>query len=169
MQGVWLCFVFFFFFLMIRRPPRSTQGVSSAASDVYKRQKYELSVKKDIRVVKGLQGSSYEFSGKINNALPVNFDQFGMELWEWVFEWKGRAEIQQGNWSKSGMNKTKESGKNMDEVALKDTYLKMVSAKRLVLGSPLNDQIQAQSSQDPVQFLENLSQINLAMPARAVA
>ncbi|WP_460413979.1 Csa1 family protein, partial [Staphylococcus aureus] len=25
-------------FLMIRRPPRSTQGVSSAASDVYKRQ-----------------------------------------------------------------------------------------------------------------------------------
>eukprot|EP00831_Metopus_contortus_P013510 TRINITY_DN15483_c0_g1_i3.p2 TRINITY_DN15483_c0_g1~~TRINITY_DN15483_c0_g1_i3.p2 ORF type:complete len:112 (+),score=27.03 TRINITY_DN15483_c0_g1_i3:72-407(+) len=31
------CFVMFFF-LMIRRPPRSTQGVSSAASDVYKRQ-----------------------------------------------------------------------------------------------------------------------------------
>eukprot|EP00831_Metopus_contortus_P024112 TRINITY_DN2109_c0_g2_i6.p2 TRINITY_DN2109_c0_g2~~TRINITY_DN2109_c0_g2_i6.p2 ORF type:complete len:130 (-),score=20.19 TRINITY_DN2109_c0_g2_i6:85-474(-) len=31
-------FIFFFFFLMIRRPPRSTQGVSSAASDVYKRQ-----------------------------------------------------------------------------------------------------------------------------------
>eukprot|EP00831_Metopus_contortus_P008277 TRINITY_DN13183_c0_g1_i1.p3 TRINITY_DN13183_c0_g1~~TRINITY_DN13183_c0_g1_i1.p3 ORF type:complete len:111 (-),score=39.69 TRINITY_DN13183_c0_g1_i1:135-467(-) len=30
--------VMFFFFLMIRRPPRSTQGVSSAASDVYKRQ-----------------------------------------------------------------------------------------------------------------------------------
>eukprot|EP00831_Metopus_contortus_P048075 TRINITY_DN3902_c0_g1_i2.p1 TRINITY_DN3902_c0_g1~~TRINITY_DN3902_c0_g1_i2.p1 ORF type:complete len:261 (-),score=30.25 TRINITY_DN3902_c0_g1_i2:36-818(-) len=29
---------FFVFFLMIRRPPRSTQGVSSAASDVYKRQ-----------------------------------------------------------------------------------------------------------------------------------
>eukprot|EP00831_Metopus_contortus_P070390 TRINITY_DN63866_c0_g1_i1.p1 TRINITY_DN63866_c0_g1~~TRINITY_DN63866_c0_g1_i1.p1 ORF type:complete len:158 (-),score=21.88 TRINITY_DN63866_c0_g1_i1:69-542(-) len=28
----------FIFFLMIRRPPRSTQGVSSAASDVYKRQ-----------------------------------------------------------------------------------------------------------------------------------
>ena len=31
-----------FFFLMIRRPPRSTQGVSSAASDVYKRQAWEL-------------------------------------------------------------------------------------------------------------------------------
>eukprot|EP00831_Metopus_contortus_P082676 TRINITY_DN8995_c0_g1_i1.p6 TRINITY_DN8995_c0_g1~~TRINITY_DN8995_c0_g1_i1.p6 ORF type:complete len:112 (+),score=32.40 TRINITY_DN8995_c0_g1_i1:86-421(+) len=30
--------MFDFFFLMIRRPPRSTQGVSSAASDVYKRQ-----------------------------------------------------------------------------------------------------------------------------------
>ena len=27
-----------FFFLMIRRPPRSTQSRSSAASDVYKRQ-----------------------------------------------------------------------------------------------------------------------------------
>ena len=30
--------VLFFFFLMIRRPPRSTQSRSSAASDVYKRQ-----------------------------------------------------------------------------------------------------------------------------------
>eukprot|EP00657_Telonema_sp_P-1_P006040 TRINITY_DN2399_c0_g1_i1.p1 TRINITY_DN2399_c0_g1~~TRINITY_DN2399_c0_g1_i1.p1 ORF type:complete len:101 (+),score=50.25 TRINITY_DN2399_c0_g1_i1:34-336(+) len=28
----------FFFFLMIRRPPRSTQSRSSAASDVFKRQ-----------------------------------------------------------------------------------------------------------------------------------
>ena len=28
----------YFFFLMIRRPPRSTQSRSSAASDVYKRQ-----------------------------------------------------------------------------------------------------------------------------------
>ena len=33
--SVCLCF---FFFLMIRRPPRSTQSRSSAASDVYKRQ-----------------------------------------------------------------------------------------------------------------------------------
>ena len=31
-----ICFLFFF--LMIRRPPRSTQSRSSAASDVYKRQ-----------------------------------------------------------------------------------------------------------------------------------
>ena len=30
--------VVMFFFLMIRRPPRSTQSRSSAASDVYKRQ-----------------------------------------------------------------------------------------------------------------------------------
>eukprot|EP00825_Cyclidium_porcatum_P046474 TRINITY_DN7310_c0_g1_i2.p1 TRINITY_DN7310_c0_g1~~TRINITY_DN7310_c0_g1_i2.p1 ORF type:complete len:154 (-),score=46.53 TRINITY_DN7310_c0_g1_i2:334-795(-) len=30
--------LFFFFFLMIRRPPRSTHCISSAASDVYKRQ-----------------------------------------------------------------------------------------------------------------------------------
>eukprot|EP00657_Telonema_sp_P-1_P006190 TRINITY_DN24367_c0_g1_i1.p1 TRINITY_DN24367_c0_g1~~TRINITY_DN24367_c0_g1_i1.p1 ORF type:complete len:102 (+),score=38.18 TRINITY_DN24367_c0_g1_i1:104-409(+) len=33
-----LLFVCLFFFLMIRRPPRSTQSRSSAASDVYKRQ-----------------------------------------------------------------------------------------------------------------------------------
>eukprot|EP00825_Cyclidium_porcatum_P046752 TRINITY_DN7439_c0_g1_i8.p1 TRINITY_DN7439_c0_g1~~TRINITY_DN7439_c0_g1_i8.p1 ORF type:complete len:110 (+),score=38.12 TRINITY_DN7439_c0_g1_i8:104-433(+) len=31
-------FLLFFFFLMIRRPPRSTHCISSAASDVYKRQ-----------------------------------------------------------------------------------------------------------------------------------
>eukprot|EP00831_Metopus_contortus_P004723 TRINITY_DN11753_c0_g2_i1.p4 TRINITY_DN11753_c0_g2~~TRINITY_DN11753_c0_g2_i1.p4 ORF type:complete len:113 (+),score=15.16 TRINITY_DN11753_c0_g2_i1:22-360(+) len=35
-------FVIYFFFLMIRRPPRSTQGVSSAASDVYKRQVFPV-------------------------------------------------------------------------------------------------------------------------------
>ena len=35
--------VFFVFFLMIRRPPRSTQSRSSAASDVYKRQQIRLS------------------------------------------------------------------------------------------------------------------------------
>eukprot|EP00657_Telonema_sp_P-1_P009880 TRINITY_DN412_c0_g1_i6.p1 TRINITY_DN412_c0_g1~~TRINITY_DN412_c0_g1_i6.p1 ORF type:complete len:123 (-),score=30.95 TRINITY_DN412_c0_g1_i6:205-573(-) len=33
-----LFYIVFFFFLMIRRPPRSTQSRSSAASDVYKRQ-----------------------------------------------------------------------------------------------------------------------------------
>eukprot|EP00825_Cyclidium_porcatum_P025577 TRINITY_DN27762_c0_g1_i1.p2 TRINITY_DN27762_c0_g1~~TRINITY_DN27762_c0_g1_i1.p2 ORF type:complete len:145 (+),score=17.50 TRINITY_DN27762_c0_g1_i1:72-506(+) len=32
------CSTFVFFFLMIRRPPRSTHCISSAASDVYKRQ-----------------------------------------------------------------------------------------------------------------------------------
>eukprot|EP00831_Metopus_contortus_P059808 TRINITY_DN5177_c0_g1_i3.p3 TRINITY_DN5177_c0_g1~~TRINITY_DN5177_c0_g1_i3.p3 ORF type:complete len:108 (+),score=22.19 TRINITY_DN5177_c0_g1_i3:51-374(+) len=31
---------------MRRRPPRSTQGVSSAASDVYKRQEYNVSERK---------------------------------------------------------------------------------------------------------------------------
>eukprot|EP00825_Cyclidium_porcatum_P024607 TRINITY_DN269_c0_g1_i1.p1 TRINITY_DN269_c0_g1~~TRINITY_DN269_c0_g1_i1.p1 ORF type:complete len:638 (-),score=99.30 TRINITY_DN269_c0_g1_i1:108-2021(-) len=36
-------FLFFFFFLMIRRPPRSTHCISSAASDVYKRQILSLS------------------------------------------------------------------------------------------------------------------------------
>eukprot|EP00825_Cyclidium_porcatum_P050473 TRINITY_DN900_c0_g1_i9.p3 TRINITY_DN900_c0_g1~~TRINITY_DN900_c0_g1_i9.p3 ORF type:complete len:104 (+),score=22.76 TRINITY_DN900_c0_g1_i9:40-351(+) len=35
---LFLSFFFFFFFLMIRRPPRSTHCISSAASDVYKRQ-----------------------------------------------------------------------------------------------------------------------------------
>ena len=34
-----------FFFLMIRRPPRSTQSRSSAASDVYKRQAYGLPIR----------------------------------------------------------------------------------------------------------------------------
>eukprot|EP00825_Cyclidium_porcatum_P012389 TRINITY_DN16465_c0_g1_i4.p2 TRINITY_DN16465_c0_g1~~TRINITY_DN16465_c0_g1_i4.p2 ORF type:complete len:136 (+),score=23.78 TRINITY_DN16465_c0_g1_i4:49-456(+) len=37
--SIFLLFIrIFFFFLMIRRPPRSTHCISSAASDVYKRQ-----------------------------------------------------------------------------------------------------------------------------------
>ena len=43
---------------MIRRPPRSTQGVSSAASDVYKRQKLR---KVEINVA----GRWFNFSGLI--------------------------------------------------------------------------------------------------------
>eukprot|EP00825_Cyclidium_porcatum_P029600 TRINITY_DN31561_c0_g1_i2.p7 TRINITY_DN31561_c0_g1~~TRINITY_DN31561_c0_g1_i2.p7 ORF type:complete len:108 (-),score=12.41 TRINITY_DN31561_c0_g1_i2:629-952(-) len=35
--------MFAFFFLMIRRPPRSTHCISSAASDVYKRQLQKVS------------------------------------------------------------------------------------------------------------------------------
>eukprot|EP00831_Metopus_contortus_P026194 TRINITY_DN22357_c0_g1_i2.p1 TRINITY_DN22357_c0_g1~~TRINITY_DN22357_c0_g1_i2.p1 ORF type:complete len:164 (-),score=33.76 TRINITY_DN22357_c0_g1_i2:8-499(-) len=42
---------FFFFFLMIRRPPRSTQGVSSAASDVYKRQIQQFAQEENIEVL----------------------------------------------------------------------------------------------------------------------
>eukprot|EP00831_Metopus_contortus_P041687 TRINITY_DN32765_c0_g1_i1.p1 TRINITY_DN32765_c0_g1~~TRINITY_DN32765_c0_g1_i1.p1 ORF type:complete len:131 (-),score=31.55 TRINITY_DN32765_c0_g1_i1:80-472(-) len=38
MSDIYVRLLHVFFFLMIRRPPRSTQGVSSAASDVYKRQ-----------------------------------------------------------------------------------------------------------------------------------
>ncbi len=40
-----LCVVFcVFFFLMIRRPPRSTQSRSSAASDVYQRQLLDVEI-----------------------------------------------------------------------------------------------------------------------------
>ncbi|GAB5802026.1 hypothetical protein JMUB7516_27350 [Staphylococcus aureus] len=42
---------------MIRRPPRSTQGVSSAASDVYKRQAYTQSVFSGRRIEKLLHDS----------------------------------------------------------------------------------------------------------------
>ena len=42
----WLWAVFFF--LMIRRPPRSTQSRSSAASDVYKRQELEDAMAKAV-------------------------------------------------------------------------------------------------------------------------
>ena len=41
-----------FFFLMIRRPPRSTQSRSSAASDVYKRQDLTNSAGEFIKFVK---------------------------------------------------------------------------------------------------------------------
>ena len=43
-----------FFFLMIRRPPRSTQSRSSAASDVYKRQAIGLAQVVQLKPVAGL-------------------------------------------------------------------------------------------------------------------
>ena len=45
-KEMWIvrCIILVLCFLMIRRPPRSTQCRSSAASDVYKRQKEEIIV-----------------------------------------------------------------------------------------------------------------------------
>eukprot|EP00825_Cyclidium_porcatum_P027647 TRINITY_DN2979_c0_g1_i4.p2 TRINITY_DN2979_c0_g1~~TRINITY_DN2979_c0_g1_i4.p2 ORF type:complete len:149 (-),score=26.96 TRINITY_DN2979_c0_g1_i4:208-654(-) len=50
----------FFFFLMIRRPPRSTHCISSAASDVYKRQSNNsndssFKVRREDRKAKGVR------------------------------------------------------------------------------------------------------------------
>eukprot|EP00831_Metopus_contortus_P054881 TRINITY_DN46294_c0_g1_i1.p2 TRINITY_DN46294_c0_g1~~TRINITY_DN46294_c0_g1_i1.p2 ORF type:complete len:121 (-),score=28.20 TRINITY_DN46294_c0_g1_i1:71-433(-) len=54
-----------FFLFMIRRPPKSTQGVSSAASDVYKRQikHYPVPTKIKLKEIKttGLKNISHEF------------------------------------------------------------------------------------------------------------
>ncbi|GAB5827235.1 hypothetical protein JMUB7528_28330 [Staphylococcus aureus] len=49
------------FFLMIRRPPRSTQGVSSAASDVYKRQALDWPLIEVGQSFKALSQSIKEF------------------------------------------------------------------------------------------------------------
>eukprot|EP01015_Nassula_variabilis_P019332 TRINITY_DN3260_c0_g1_i12.p2 TRINITY_DN3260_c0_g1~~TRINITY_DN3260_c0_g1_i12.p2 ORF type:complete len:107 (-),score=40.58 TRINITY_DN3260_c0_g1_i12:53-373(-) len=43
-----------FFFLMIRRPPRSTQSRSSAASDVYKRQTIYNPIKQPLSTFDGV-------------------------------------------------------------------------------------------------------------------
>eukprot|EP00825_Cyclidium_porcatum_P019594 TRINITY_DN222_c0_g2_i1.p2 TRINITY_DN222_c0_g2~~TRINITY_DN222_c0_g2_i1.p2 ORF type:complete len:174 (-),score=35.08 TRINITY_DN222_c0_g2_i1:640-1161(-) len=64
------CFLFiliiliFFFFLMIRRPPRSTHCISSAASDVYKRQLYILVC---------LIGTQYTFYLRKKNIFLLTF------------------------------------------------------------------------------------------------
>ena len=80
MLSVPTLFLFFFFFLMIRRPPRSTLDRSSAASDVYKRQRLMRSsilevVNLDyIRTAKakGLSPAQIFFSHQLRNAvLPV--------------------------------------------------------------------------------------------------
>ena len=55
--------VVLFFFLIIRRPPRSTQSRSSAASDVYKRQTYDL-VTEDGRFGVGITAPGIRISAK---------------------------------------------------------------------------------------------------------
>eukprot|EP00825_Cyclidium_porcatum_P020775 TRINITY_DN23406_c0_g1_i1.p1 TRINITY_DN23406_c0_g1~~TRINITY_DN23406_c0_g1_i1.p1 ORF type:complete len:129 (-),score=21.12 TRINITY_DN23406_c0_g1_i1:76-462(-) len=45
-----------FFFLMIRRPPRSTHCISSAASDVYKRQLFEARKPKRPAIISEAEG-----------------------------------------------------------------------------------------------------------------
>ena len=53
---------------MIRRPPRSTQSRSSAASDVYKRQKQDCATLPS--AVRAIYGEQIVFGGKIVEKLP---------------------------------------------------------------------------------------------------
>ena len=65
-----------FFFLMIRRPPRSTQSRSSAASDVYKRQDSSETVLKSFAIQKSNQtpgdGEIALFYGMYENTTEAN-------------------------------------------------------------------------------------------------
>eukprot|EP00831_Metopus_contortus_P048929 TRINITY_DN40124_c0_g1_i2.p2 TRINITY_DN40124_c0_g1~~TRINITY_DN40124_c0_g1_i2.p2 ORF type:complete len:155 (+),score=47.62 TRINITY_DN40124_c0_g1_i2:58-522(+) len=79
-----------FFFLMIRRPPRSTQGVSSAASDVYKRQHLdrEKALNKWMIIAKTITEEKYKMvNNKIESMLESKRweDRYGglMALSEW--------------------------------------------------------------------------------------
>ena len=67
--------VFCFFFLMIRRPPRSTQSRSSAASDVYKRQKqYDKIVLATYNVSKGdYQTELFKYLDKEKTVVAVSY------------------------------------------------------------------------------------------------
>ena len=63
-KDMWIVCVFVF--LMIRRPPRSTQSRSSAASDVYKRQFLNRQYTVWGQVISGM-----EFVDKIKRGEPV--------------------------------------------------------------------------------------------------
>eukprot|EP00831_Metopus_contortus_P054048 TRINITY_DN45463_c0_g1_i1.p2 TRINITY_DN45463_c0_g1~~TRINITY_DN45463_c0_g1_i1.p2 ORF type:complete len:206 (-),score=33.30 TRINITY_DN45463_c0_g1_i1:560-1177(-) len=65
----------FFFFLMIRRPPRSTQGVSSAASDVYKRQVHGTEALKNAGVVLRGDEKSQSIINDINEITEEEWDK----------------------------------------------------------------------------------------------
>eukprot|EP00825_Cyclidium_porcatum_P051429 TRINITY_DN9457_c0_g1_i5.p2 TRINITY_DN9457_c0_g1~~TRINITY_DN9457_c0_g1_i5.p2 ORF type:complete len:108 (+),score=28.70 TRINITY_DN9457_c0_g1_i5:88-411(+) len=73
----------FFFFLMIRRPPRSTHCISSAASDVYKRQQLQYS---NFFEFKGFFLIKYEI--KMNNDMIkiiishiIQFENYALKIW----------------------------------------------------------------------------------------
>ena len=59
-----------FFFLMIRRPPRSTQSRSSAASDVYKRQALERGLE-DLKNALEERGYHTVFADEMNSYVSA--------------------------------------------------------------------------------------------------
>ena len=66
---------------MIRRPPRSTLDRSSAASDVYKRQTYDIKEKPQARVE---TGKAHQISNGGSHVAPG--DEFS-----WLLEWRTLA------------------------------------------------------------------------------
>src|SRR5678815_2674237 len=55
---------------MIRRPPRSTLDRSSAASDVYKRQEFDLEMMEEMGFCSGIENYSRHISGRPPGSRP---------------------------------------------------------------------------------------------------
>eukprot|EP00831_Metopus_contortus_P048500 TRINITY_DN39604_c0_g1_i1.p1 TRINITY_DN39604_c0_g1~~TRINITY_DN39604_c0_g1_i1.p1 ORF type:complete len:123 (+),score=26.83 TRINITY_DN39604_c0_g1_i1:132-500(+) len=73
---------------MIRRPPRSTQGVSSAASDVYKRQEPDAEViliDREKFISYGGCGIPYYVSGDVSDSSDLMKTSFHMVRDEYFF------------------------------------------------------------------------------------
>eukprot|EP00831_Metopus_contortus_P003562 TRINITY_DN11319_c0_g1_i5.p2 TRINITY_DN11319_c0_g1~~TRINITY_DN11319_c0_g1_i5.p2 ORF type:complete len:110 (+),score=33.89 TRINITY_DN11319_c0_g1_i5:109-438(+) len=72
---------------MIRRPPRSTQGVSSAASDVYKRQEYmgleQMEEKKEVSLEDEFQKTMKIMMDYLNKQSPDQVAHLG-EIYELI-------------------------------------------------------------------------------------
>ena len=79
---------------MIRRPPRSTQSRSSAASDVYKRQTYDYDEKNNLTRVRFPDGTVRQYHYE-NNAWPNHLtgltDRTGNRYASWTYNEAGIA------------------------------------------------------------------------------
>eukprot|EP00826_Nyctotherus_ovalis_P049331 TRINITY_DN5951_c0_g1_i2.p1 TRINITY_DN5951_c0_g1~~TRINITY_DN5951_c0_g1_i2.p1 ORF type:complete len:218 (+),score=77.99 TRINITY_DN5951_c0_g1_i2:23-655(+) len=117
---------------MIRRPPRSTHCISSAASDVYKRQAYEELDERDANI--------QQLSGELKNLKAVNTDLAN----EINKERKKTEEIEQLNKSLMAANESLRK-------ELLDLRAKLFTAK-----NQLSEAIETKIPQDVLNEIEDL-------------
>ena len=94
-----VCVVFFlcfFFFLLVRLPPSSTQGVSSAASDGYRRKDYNVTAASGIWPVEVTMQAST--AGQITVDRLYNVDRSTTSPEQWSQELRLASDLE-GDWN----------------------------------------------------------------------
>eukprot|EP00831_Metopus_contortus_P045409 TRINITY_DN36386_c0_g1_i1.p1 TRINITY_DN36386_c0_g1~~TRINITY_DN36386_c0_g1_i1.p1 ORF type:complete len:201 (-),score=44.46 TRINITY_DN36386_c0_g1_i1:28-630(-) len=138
---------------MIRRPPRSTQGVSSAASDVYKRQEYMGDRVAELEQSNNELNTALESSMESQSKIQAQYNEMKQMIVKNVLEIgteRGIEELSTLRMAKSNLE---------EELKDKEEYIKFLTEKppfSVCEATPMTTELEGIKMQ--IQFIKNIQE-----------